>query len=290
MLVPDGSYMIDRRMGVHGYPLDIQALFHSGLCAARELLAGEDDYHDAVKVRLGHLCNHVRRYYWLDLRRLNNIYRYRVEQYGENIVNAFNIYPDSIPDWVMQWMPSEGGFFAGNLGPGRMDFRYFAQGNLMAVMTSLADAYQAADIMTLIEQRWDDLMGEMPVKLCFPALEGQDWYTVTGADPKNVAWSYHNGGNWPFLLWLVAAAAVKTGREDLGARALDKAASRLAQAHWAEYFDGRDGRLIGKEARAYQTWTIAGLLGAHEILNNPSRIELFSFDFEEAVACAVPVG
>jgi len=31
LLVPDGSLMIDRRMGVHGYPLEIQALFYAAL-------------------------------------------------------------------------------------------------------------------------------------------------------------------------------------------------------------------------------------------------------------------
>jgi glycogen debranching enzyme len=130
-------------------------------------------------------------------------------------------------------------------------------------------------------------MGEMPVKLCFPAVEGRDWRTITDADPKNVPWSYHNGGNWPFLLWLLAAAAVRTGRNDLAERALETAASRIARDDWAEYFDGRDGRLMGKEARAFQTWTIAGLLGAHEILKNPERVDLFAFhDAPPVVACS----
>ncbi len=31
MLVPDGSFMIDRRMGVYAHPLDIQALFFAAL-------------------------------------------------------------------------------------------------------------------------------------------------------------------------------------------------------------------------------------------------------------------
>jgi hypothetical protein len=288
MLVPDGSYMIDRRMGVYGYPFDIQALFHAGLCSAQELLAEDDEYHAAVRERLGHLSYHIRRYYWLDFQRLNEIYRYRVEEYGQDIVNTFNIYPDSIPEWIMQWMPSRGGYFVGNLGPGRMDFRYFAQGNLMAVVSSLADENQAAGIMELIERRWDDLMGEMPVKLCFPALEGQDWRTVTGADPKNTPWSYHNGGNWPFLLWLMAAASARTGRMELAERALSAAVSRLPAQQWAEYFDGRDGRLMGKEARAFQTWSIAGLLGACEILRNPDHVNLFAFkDGTGAIACSL---
>ena len=126
----------------------------------------------------------------------------------------------------MPWFPSRGGYFAGNLGPGRMDFRCFAQGNLMAVTTSMASQEQSSAIMDLMEQRWDDLIGAMPVKLCFPALEGRDWDTVTGADPKNTPWSYHNGGNRPFLLWLLAAAAIKAGRYELVQRAVDIAGSR----------------------------------------------------------------
>ena len=51
----------------------------------------------------------------------------------------------------------------------------------------------------------------MPVKICYPAVEGEHWRLQTGSDPKNVPWSYHNGGNWPVLLWAFVAAAVKTG-------------------------------------------------------------------------------
>lgn len=69
--------------------------------------------------------------------------------------------------------------------------------------------------MDLIEQRWHDLVGYMPMKICFPALKGLEWRIVTGSDPKNRPWSYHNGGHWPVLLWLLVAAALKTGRVEL---------------------------------------------------------------------------
>ena len=290
MLVPDGGYMIDRRMGVYGYPFDIQALLFAALSAARELLAEDDPLAEAVTERLGHLTYHLRRYYWLDFQRLNEIYRYRVEEYGAEIVNTFNIYPDSIPEWTMAWFPSEGGYFAGNVGPGRMDFRYFAQGNLMAVLTSLADEAQAVALMNLMEARWEDLVGSMPLKLCFPALVERDWRTVTGADPKNIPWSYHNGGNWPFLLWLHAGAAIKAGRPELANRALDIAASQIAEQRWPEYYDGRDGRLIGKEARSFQTWSIAGFVAAHDMLAEPRHADLFSFEENPAVvACSLKV-
>jgi glycogen debranching enzyme len=284
MLVPDGGYMIDRRMGVYGYPFDIQALFFTALSSAHELMADDDPLRGTVMERLGHLTYHLRNYYWLDFQRLNEIYRYRVEEYGSDIVNTLNIYPDTIPEWIMTWLPTEGGYFTGNVGPGRMDFRYFAQGNMLAVATSIATSVQSEAIMKLMEQQWDDLMGDMPVKLCFPALEGSDWKLVTGADPKNTAWSYHNGGNWPFLLWLFAAAAIKAGRPELAERAVDVAAARIAEHHWPEYFDGRDGRLIGKEARAFQTWSIAGFIAAHELLAKPERAELFAF--EETIGAA----
>ena len=68
--------MINRRMGVYGYPFDIQALFFAALSAARELLLDDDPLVEAVTERLGHLTYHLRHYYWLDFQHLNEIYRY----------------------------------------------------------------------------------------------------------------------------------------------------------------------------------------------------------------------
>ncbi len=286
LLVPDGSFMIDRRMGVYGHPLDLQALFYAALRSARELLIrdGEDDpYVLAVKERNGHLTYHIQSYYWLDLERLNEIYRYKVEEFGERAINKFNIYPDTIPDWLTEWLPENGGYFAGNLGPALMDFRFFAQGNLMAIISSLASQEQSQAIMELIEQRWENLVAYMPMKLCFPAVEGRDWELITGCDPKNIPWSYHNAGSWPFLLWEFAAAAQKTGKKKLAEKALEIAAERLVKDEWPEYYDAKNGRLIGKEARKFQTWTIAGFLAAHELLENPDNLELISFEEDSFV-------
>jgi len=174
LLVPDASFTIDRQMGVYGHPLDIQALFYLAVRSAQELLSlspENNPYITATNNRINHLAYHIREYYWLNLTRLNNIYRYDVEEYG-TAINKFNIYPDTIPQWLIEWLPETSGYFVGNLGPGRIDYRFFSQGNLMAVLTSLADETQSQAIMDLIEQRWDDLGGQMPMKLCFPALEG----------------------------------------------------------------------------------------------------------------------
>lgn len=280
MLVPDGAFMIDRRMGVYEHPLEIQVLFYAALRAARELLLPNDDNiscSNSVNQRLAPLTYHLREYYWIDLNRLNEIYRFKGEEFGKEVANRFNIYPDSIPDWLTEWLPDNGGYLAGNLGPGRMDFRFFALGNLMAIITSLASEEESQKIMNLIEQRWHDLVGYMPMKLCYPALEGLEWQIVTGSDPKNTPWSYHNGGNWPVLLWLLTAAAQKTNRLEIAHKAIDIAENRLYQDGWPEYYDGKNARLIGKQSRKYQAWTIAAFLVAKELIANPSHLELISF-------------
>ncbi|RCJ32744.1 glycoside hydrolase 100 family protein [Nostoc sp. ATCC 53789] len=280
MLVPDGAFMIDRRMGVYEHPLEIQVLFYASLRAASELLLSDGDgdtYLGKVNRRLGSLKYHIRNYYWLDLKRLGEIYRYKDNEFGKEIVNKFNINSESIPGWLTEWLPETGGYLAGNLGPGRIDFRFFALGNLMAILTSLASEKESQSIMNLFAQRWQDLIGYMPVKICFPALEGLEWRIVTGCDSKNRAWSYHNGGNWPVLLWLFASAAQKAGRTELAQAAIAIAERRLLKDKFPEYYDGNNGRLIGKEARIYQTWSIAGLLAAKKFVENPEYLELISF-------------
>lgn len=42
--------------------------------------------------------------------------------------------------------------------------------------------------MDLIEERWEEWIGGMPLKITYPALEGHEWRIVTGFDPKK------NGG------------------------------------------------------------------------------------------------
>jgi hypothetical protein len=291
LLVPDGACMIDRPMGLSGHPLEIQSLFYFALRAAREMLNKDSEGQaltDKINNRLGSLVYHLRGYYWLDLRQLNEIHRYQSEQFGESVVNKFNIYPESIPFWLTDWMPDTGGYLAGNLGPGKMDFRFFALGNLMAIMSSLTTQEQSQDIISLIESRWSDLVSQMPMKLCYPAVEGLTWKIVTGCDPKNTPWSYHNGGSWPVLLWMMMAACQKMGREDLADRAMAIAELRLMRDGWPEYYDGKNGRLIGKASRKLQTWTIAGWLLAKLLRENPQCLNYVCLEEDtEAIACTI---
>jgi glycogen debranching enzyme len=278
LLVPDGSFMIDRRMGVYGHPLEIQALFCGMLVSAIDLLRDTPDIHDMIVLadkRANMLRNYLQLFYWLDHDRLNEIHRYRTEEFGSGSVNMLNIYPESIPEWVIDWLPERGGYLVGNLGPGRMDFRFFALGNLLAILFGIASPHEARAIMRLYQERWDDLVGNMPAKLVYPAVIGKEWMFMTGSDPKNVAWSYHNGGNWPVLLWPFVAAAMKTGRGDLAQLALDVADRSLPRANWPEYYDGRRGNLIGRRAHLNQVWSATGYILAHKLAEDEALLDMF---------------
>ncbi|KAG0612859.1 hypothetical protein M758_6G057700 [Ceratodon purpureus] len=291
LLVTDGSMMVDRRMGIHGHPLEIQALFYHALRCAKEMLDSDaQDLIRSINSRLAALSFHIQEYYWLDIRKLNEIYRYRTEEYSSDAVNKFNIYPDQISQWLLDWLPEKGGYFIGNLQPAHMDFRWFTLGNLWSINGALATKEQAEDILTLIEMKWEDLIGMMPLKICYPALSDDEWRIITGADPKNTTWSYHNGGSWPVLLWQFTVACIKMGRADMAERAVAIAEKRLSRDWWPEYYDTKSGRFIGKQARLYQTWSIAGYLSSKLMLRNPAAAQWLTCDEDDdmaSVSCAV---
>ncbi|KAH7415360.1 hypothetical protein KP509_14G039300 [Ceratopteris richardii] len=279
LLVTDGSCMIDRRMGIHGHPLEIQALFYSALRCAREMITPEDGSLDLIRAminRLIALSFHIREYYWVDMKKLNEIYRYKTEEYSYDAVNKFNIYPDQVSPWLVEWMPDRGGYLIGNLQPAHMDFRFFSLGNLWSIVGSLATPEQSDAILDLFEAKWADLVSNMPLKICYPALEGEEWRIITGSDPKNTAWSYHNGGSWPTLLWQLTTACIKMKRPEIAQRAIEVAERRISKDRWPEYYDLKTGKFIGKQARLYQTWSIAGYLVAKQLLRNPEAAQILT--------------
>ncbi|GLT30692.1 hypothetical protein SLA2020_054830 [Shorea laevis] len=281
LLCADGCCMIDRRMGVYGYPIEIQALFFMSLRCALCLLKHDQEgkeFIERIVKRLHALSYHMRSYFWLDKKQLNDIYRYKTEEYSHTAVNKFNVMPDSLPDWVFDFMPESGGYFIGNVSPARMDFRWFCLGNCIAILSSLATPEQSNAIMELIEERWEELVGDMPLKVCYPAIENHEWRIITGCDPKNTRWSYHNGGSWPVLLWLLTAACIKTGRPHIARRAIEKAETRLQKDSWPEYYDGKLGRYVGKQSRKNQTWSIAGYLVAKMFLEDPSHVRMVTLE------------
>lgn len=279
LLVPDGCSMIDRRMGIYGHPLEIQSLFFGMLRTVQSFQADFNHIDDLLLktalTRKRALRNYLRIFYWLDLARLNEIHRYTTEEFGPDSINMLNIYPESIPGWVIDWLPGDSGYLVGNVGAGRMDFRFFSLGNLLAILFGLTTQEQSESIIRLFDTHWQDLIGAMPIKICYPAMYGLEWQVRTGCDPKNTPWSYQNGGSWPALLWFFVAAAIKMGRGDLAERAYNSASEKLLDDQWPEYYDGRLGRLIGRRSNYNQVWSATSVILSHKLLENPELISLF---------------
>ncbi|OIT37855.1 putative alkalineneutral invertase b [Nicotiana attenuata] len=93
--------------------------------------------------------------------------------------------------------PFDEGIFLVNIIQARMDFRSFLVDNFIAIFSSLVTPAQATSVMDLIEERWEEWIGEMPLKITYPALEGHEWRIATRFDPKNIRWSYLIGESWP---------------------------------------------------------------------------------------------
>ncbi|GJS59990.1 alkaline/neutral invertase A, mitochondrial [Tanacetum coccineum] len=68
-----------------------------------------------------------------------------------------------------------------------MDFRFFTVGNLWSIVSSLGTPKQNDGILNVIEEKWDDLVANVPLKICYPALEYEEWCIITGSDPKNIS-------------------------------------------------------------------------------------------------------
>lgn len=86
------------------------------------------------------------------------------------------------------------------------------------------------------------------------------------------------------LLWLLAAACIKVGRPQIAKRAVELVEQRLSKDGWPEYYDGKTGRYVGKQARKYQTWSIAGYLVAKMMIENPSNLLIISLEEDKKIA------
>lgn len=85
----------------------------------------------------------------------------------------------------------------------------------------------------------------------------------------------------------LTVACIKMGRPEIAARAVELAESRISRDKWPEYYDTKRARFIGKQARLYQTWSIAGFLVAKQLLANPDAAKMFVVEEDAALVSAM---
>ncbi|BAD79308.1 putative neutral invertase [Synechococcus elongatus PCC 6301] len=284
--VPDGAFMVGRPLDVAGAPLEIQVLLYGALRACGQLLQYTEAA-NAAHVQARRLRQYLCWHYWVTPDRLRRWQQWPTEEFGDRSHNPYNIQPIAIPDWVEPWLGESGGYFLGNIRAGRPDFRFFSLGNLLAIVFDVLPLNQQGAILRLILQNEAQILGQVPLRLCYPALTGSAWKILTGCDPKNQPWSYHNGGSWPSLLWYLSAAVLhyqqRGGDRNLCQVWLNKLqhyhtqqCEQLPGDEWPEYYEGQDSVQIATRACRYQTWTFTGLLLNHALLSQPQGIQLLS--------------
>jgi hypothetical protein len=301
--------MIDRPLDVWGAPLEIQSLLYGALLSAAGLIQmdleakgyclSEDDTQEVPSVApdtfttqqirqfsytvdwAKRLRSYLLKHYWVNTKTVQVLRQRPTEQYGDEIVNEYNIQTETVPHWLQHWLGERGGYLIGNIRTGRPDFRFFTLGNCLGAIFDVISPIQQQALFQLIWQNHQDLIAQMPLRICHPPLEDADWRSKTGYDRKNLPWCYHNGGHWPCLLWFLTSAILRHQQRypDIAKHqslemlefSYELLIKRLPQQKWAEYFDGPTGLWTGQQTRSYQTWTFTGLLLVHHFLRvNPT--------------------
>jgi hypothetical protein len=306
LFVPDGAFMIDRALDVWGNPLEIQTLLYGALLSSVGLIQidleqkGYLDERSTIDLRhpenaligqqihrksyaiawLKRLRSYMLKHYWVNSNIVQTIRRRPTEEYGDRVANEYNIQTETIPHWLQEWLGDRGGYLIGNVRTGRPDFRFFTLGNCLGATFDLISTAQQRSLFHLMHQNQNALFAQMPLRICHPPLDDEDWRKKTGYDRKNLPWCYHNAGHWPCLFWFFAIATLRHKQRQASVDNVvidlllqdnyEILLKRLPQQNWAEYFDGPNGVWVGQQARLYQTWTIVGFLLTHHFLKvNP---------------------
>lgn len=122
-------------------------------------------------------------------------------------------------------------------------------GNLLAILSGVADESKTAAILDFMERRG---MADAPMASLTPVIEPghPDWRDYYGM--LNLPHHYHNGGIWPFIGGFYVAALVKAGRLDFAATALSRLAALNRVGQFNEWHHGQTRAPMGVK---YQAWS-----------------------------------
>jgi glycogen debranching enzyme len=134
-----------------------------------------------------------------------------------------------------------------------LGFRAFGEwfdsfGNLLAILSGIADQRQTDTILDFIERHSLDTW---PLQSLTPAVRpgDPDWRDYYGA--LNLPHHYHNGGVWPFIGGFYVAALLKAGRNSAAERVLQSLAELNERGWFNEWHHGETGSPMGVNDQAW---------------------------------------
>jgi hypothetical protein len=134
------------------------------------------------------------------------------------------------------------------LGFRRLGEWFDSCGNLMAILSGVADEQQTEIILDFISRSSLDLY---PIRSLTPVVRPSDPDWRDYYSPLNNPHHYHNGGVWPFLGGFYVAALVKAGRADAATLTLQNLALLNRSGQFNEWHHGETGAPMGVKDQAW---------------------------------------
>nr|GEV61907.1 hypothetical protein [Tanacetum cinerariifolium] len=109
-----------------------------------------------------------------------------------------------------------------------------------------------------------------------------------GAD-KRLGSESISSGEVPVLAAATDFATRGLGVKDVrwARREIECAELRLGKDGWPEYYDGKSGRYIGKQARNHQTWSVAGYVVTNMLTEGPTRLSIIALGDDKQIKPAL---
>lgn len=135
-------------------------------------------------------------------------------------------------------------------------------GNLLAILSGVADAQRSGTILDFIERQ---SLHIWPLGSLTPVIRpgDPDWRDYYGT--LNLPHQYHNGGVWPFIGGFYVAALVKAGRQAAAEKALENLAALNDRGRFNEWHHGETGLPMGVTDQA---WSAAMYVFAYECVRS----------------------
>lgn len=145
-------------------------------------------------------------------------------------------------------------------------------GNLLAMLFGLADDGHSERILRVLREK--NIHEPCPVRVVTSPIAPDDllWRDYMARHRQNFAFSYHNGGCWPFVGGFLVLVLAMRGKTAEAEEVMNGLAAANARNGWEfnEWFHGETGEPGGM---AGQSWNAAMFLLAHHALNsNPFAV------------------
>jgi glycogen debranching enzyme len=244
----------------HGKGLYLNCLYVLALrAAARVLKVSDGDASELCLRRAEHVAEKVNA--WLWYRGDRSMLRHISHSFTtENIRHE-----DSLGR--KRWMPEkrflvDEQYYLPYLGFRAVGEWFDSLGNLLAILSGVADVRQAGIILDFISRHSLDAW---PVRSLTPVVRPGDSDWRDYYDALNAPHHYHNGGAWPFIGGFYVAALVRAGRTDAAQSALQSLAELNHSGGFNEWHHGETGAPMGVQDQA---WSAGMYLFAFECVKH----------------------